>query len=64
MNTPLLASKAKGSKKLRDELRRAVKAVQPGKSAGEVAARLIDVLPHEGTMEIADEPDDSELDKG
>jgi hypothetical protein len=55
--------KAKGSPELEEQLRAAIKAHKPGKSALAVAKRLIEVVPHRGTMTISDEPEDDELDE-
>lgn len=53
--------KANGSKALEDQLRTALKAKPPGKSARAVAERLVEVVPWNGTKAISDEPDDSEM---
>ena len=56
--------KGTGSVTFEDQLSAAVEASPPGKSSGAVVARLIEVMPHEGKLTVADEPDDSEMDEG
>jgi hypothetical protein len=49
-----------GSRKLEDQLKAALAAQPPGRSAAAVVRRLIEVVPHEGKLVVSDQPDDSE----
>lgn len=57
-----LKGQAEGTAELEAELKAAAKEHPPEASAGAVLGRVIEVVPHEGTIAVSEEPDDSEFD--